>query len=636
MVRVTIWPTRRARYSSSWNSLVVRSMLRPDARDAPRERVDLQVRHAQRADVAIVARGAPQQRLDSRQQFGKRKRLDQVVIAARPQSLDAIIDRTQRAQHQHGRGHIRLAQRRDQRQSVELRQHAIDDQQVVARRACRRQPAGAVSAVLDRVAGLAQPAAHVAGGLDVVFDQQYLQRLSGVCPDRNSDGARYANVPRASCSLGRLILRRAIRRHGDAAIESIIELDQVLAAVYVAGARSELRATSRCSPPPGPRPPAPVAPLATAAAPLRLRTADRWLPRRRMSQRTARRRVRLRSAAPERCRSCPRCWPAAAARRELSAVFGAAEYAVLAALARKAQRVQRHHAEPVYILPGIMGTQLGSRRDAPTPADLLWLDPQDIIGRRTWSACGSRSAAALHPLGAIPYSYLPLQLRLRAAGYNVVMHDYDWRTNLRDAARDAVHAAVRRAGGERVDHRAQHGRPDRPRRHAPARLRARAPADHAGRPAPAAPSARCRPYAAPIRWSGDWRHSIGSMMPRSLATRVFSTFPSIHQLLPGASLSAARRPVRDRPLAALRSAARPGAVARRARVRRHARRPAMSAASPSAARTSAPWWPAPGRRRLSLRDRRWRRRHRADRQRAAARPATTTTCAASTASCRAA
>jgi len=66
-----------------------------------------------------------------------------------------------------------------------------------------------------------------------------------------------------------------------------------------------------------------------------------------------------------------------AARRELTAVFGASEYAVLAALARKAQRIQRHHAEPVYILPGIMGTQLGAPRAAPTPADLLWLDPQD-------------------------------------------------------------------------------------------------------------------------------------------------------------------------------------------------------------------------------------------------------------------
>ncbi len=74
-----------------------------------------------------------------------------------------------------------------------------------------------------------------------------------------------------------------------------------------------------------------------------------------------------------------------------------------------------------------MGTQLGAARAAPSPADLLWLDPQDVIdgGLERLRLPG---AAGLQPLGAIPYSYLPLQLRLRAAGYRVVVHDYDWRS----------------------------------------------------------------------------------------------------------------------------------------------------------------------------------------------------------------
>ena len=141
------------------------------------------------------------------------------------------------------------------------------------------------------------------------------------------------------------------------------------------------------------------------------------------------------------------------ARRELSAVFGAAEYAVLAALARKAQRVAKRHAEPVYILPGIMGTQLGALRSTPTPADLLWLDPQDVI-LGGLERLRLPDTAKLRPLGAIPYSYLPLQLRLRAAGYTVVMHEYDWRCDLEGLAQGAVGTPVRRSGSFRRHHRA--------------------------------------------------------------------------------------------------------------------------------------------------------------------------------------
>ena len=118
-----------------------------------------------------------------------------------------------------------------------------------------------------------------------------------------------------------------------------------------------------------------------------------------------------------------------AARHELVAVFGAAEYSLLAALARRALRAPRRHAAPVYILPGIMGTQLGAPRAAPAPVDLLWLDPQDIIDGAL-ARLRLPEGAGLNALGAIPYSYLALRLRLQAAGYSVVMHDYDWRADL--------------------------------------------------------------------------------------------------------------------------------------------------------------------------------------------------------------
>ena len=121
------------------------------------------------------------------------------------------------------------------------------------------------------------------------------------------------------------------------------------------------------------------------------------------------------------------------ARRELIAAFGVVEYALLATLARQAQSVPRRYPESVYLLPGIMGSQLGVRRAAGEPAGLLWLDPQDLIGGAL-SRLRLPDAGGLSTLGAIPFSYLALQLRLRAAGFAVNVHDYDWRMNLNDLA----------------------------------------------------------------------------------------------------------------------------------------------------------------------------------------------------------
>jgi len=120
-----------------------------------------------------------------------------------------------------------------------------------------------------------------------------------------------------------------------------------------------------------------------------------------------------------------------AARRELSAMFGAADYALLTGLARAAQRAPRRHAPTLYLLPGIMGTQLGALPAGAQPADLIWLDPQDVIEGGLYRL-RLPQAAGLVPLGALPFSYLALQLRLRAAGFAAIMHDYDWRLNLSD------------------------------------------------------------------------------------------------------------------------------------------------------------------------------------------------------------
>ena len=126
-------------------------------------------------------------------------------------------------------------------------------------------------------------------------------------------------------------------------------------------------------------------------------------------------------------------------RNELIAYFGAQEYRELAKLARLAQRKQgsgqRSDNRPhVIIVPGIMGSQLGLLRRRPMPNDILWLDPIDIqVGRL--ASLRLPGKAPIVPLGIVLFSYLKLKLHLRAAGFNAVFHDYDWRLGVDELGR---------------------------------------------------------------------------------------------------------------------------------------------------------------------------------------------------------
>jgi hypothetical protein len=120
-------------------------------------------------------------------------------------------------------------------------------------------------------------------------------------------------------------------------------------------------------------------------------------------------------------------------RQELIAYFGQSEYLDLARLARQAQRVGVNDQYPhVLIVPGILGSQLGLARRRPLPDDVLWLDPIDIqVGRL--ALLGLDAGAPIIPLGVVLYSHLKLRLHLRAAGFGVTVHDYDWRLAIEDS-----------------------------------------------------------------------------------------------------------------------------------------------------------------------------------------------------------
>jgi pimeloyl-ACP methyl ester carboxylesterase len=116
--------------------------------------------------------------------------------------------------------------------------------------------------------------------------------------------------------------------------------------------------------------------------------------------------------------------------QELAAYFGAREYAELRQLALRGSDAPRAAAcLRVFIIPGIMGSQLGLQREAPHPVDVLWLDPIDIgVGKLNLLRPAAR--AAVRPLGVMLYSYLRLKLQLRAGGFAPVCYDYDWRLGI--------------------------------------------------------------------------------------------------------------------------------------------------------------------------------------------------------------
>jgi pimeloyl-ACP methyl ester carboxylesterase len=142
-------------------------------------------------------------------------------------------------------------------------------------------------------------------------------------------------------------------------------------------------------------------------------------------------------------------WLASGAQRdELRAYFGAAEYRALAALARRAARAALTNPPlRVLIVPGIMGSQLGLPRPPPLPHDILWLDPLDIQRERLGAL--RMPQGAIVPMGVVLFSYLRLKLHLRAAGFAVEYHDYDWRLPVSVSGR-LLAERLRAAQGARV------------------------------------------------------------------------------------------------------------------------------------------------------------------------------------------
>jgi pimeloyl-ACP methyl ester carboxylesterase len=125
----------------------------------------------------------------------------------------------------------------------------------------------------------------------------------------------------------------------------------------------------------------------------------------------------------------------------LRSYFGDGAYADLAQLARAAQSARRRSGPPVFVLPGIMGSRLGSTSGRKSSSRLLWIDPSAIAAgglRRLVLPAGRE----LQPLGVFPFAYARLQLEMRLAGLEPMLYPYDWRLDIEELG-DALAARIR-------------------------------------------------------------------------------------------------------------------------------------------------------------------------------------------------
>ncbi|GAA3121809.1 hypothetical protein GCM10020254_81320 [Streptomyces goshikiensis] len=100
------------------------------AAPGPGRRVEHEVGEAERGGAAGRGRRPPQQRADPRDQLVQGERLDEVVVGARLQAVDALADGVERGQDEDGRTVAHRAQLPADAEAVEDGHHDVEDDRV--------------------------------------------------------------------------------------------------------------------------------------------------------------------------------------------------------------------------------------------------------------------------------------------------------------------------------------------------------------------------------------------------------------------------------------------------------------------------------------------------------------------------
>jgi pimeloyl-ACP methyl ester carboxylesterase len=112
---------------------------------------------------------------------------------------------------------------------------------------------------------------------------------------------------------------------------------------------------------------------------------------------------------------------------ELTALFGTEGYRELSALARRAAEARTRAGQVVYVLPGLMGSRIGTR--GRLLDDVIWLDPIEVAAGHLTRLALPRGAR-LTSLGVMLLNSLKLKFSLAIAGFDARLHAYDWRRSV--------------------------------------------------------------------------------------------------------------------------------------------------------------------------------------------------------------
>lgn len=130
----------------------------------------------------------------------------------------------------------------------------------------------------------------------------------------------------------------------------------------------------------------------------------------------------------------------------LGAYFGDLAYRELSQFAKLAAIRRNKRGPLVYLLPGIMGSRLGTgNRES---AGLIWLHPA-AISEGALMELALPGPRPLQAVGIMLPGYLKLKLSLEIAGFTPIFHPFDWRCDLDLLSRAFMHE-IERSGADQV------------------------------------------------------------------------------------------------------------------------------------------------------------------------------------------
>jgi hypothetical protein len=123
--------------------------------------------------VSRLSPGRRKQRFDPCDQFDDGERFREIVVAASPQSAHAVVDGSERTQHQHGRSHLFLPGNFDNGQAVDAGKQAVNNHDVGLGRARLVEAFYPGRRPIHVIPAVSQLGHDFAGRFVIILDQQY-------------------------------------------------------------------------------------------------------------------------------------------------------------------------------------------------------------------------------------------------------------------------------------------------------------------------------------------------------------------------------------------------------------------------------------------------------------------------------